>query len=323
MKEYIDLSNRILEFGEVRKDRTGVGTVSLFGEKMVFDLLDGFTAVTTKLVYCKTAIKEGLWICSGSTSNLDLKAQKVSIWDEWALPNGELGPIYGKQLRDFNGVDQLAMLVEGLKNKPFSRRHIISYWNPEVLPFENLSPQDNVELGLQALPPCHAFAQWYVSNADNYDRVRYMHYLNIIERIRMTDEELFLSHNQENYDTDKMNQILDSYNIPKLKLSCQLYQRSADVVLGIPFNLVMYPMLTMMLAQQCGFIHGMYHHVIGDAHVYLNHVEAFKEQLSRDPYPRPILKINNLVESVFDYKTDDFELIDYQHHEPISYAVAT
>lgn len=290
MKEYLKLCKHVLDNGLEKADRTGVGTISTFGYQMRYNLSEGFPIVTTKKVHLKSVIHELLWFINGDTNIKYLVDNGVSIWNDWpykkfkdsseyngqtmkefaamvresdefAKKYGELGPVYGKQWRDFNGngVDQLQRLVEGLKNNPDSRRHILSAWNP-------------VQIDEMALPPCHAFIQFYVS-ADR-------------------------------------------------KLSCQLYQRSADVFLGVPFNISSYALMTMMLAQVCGYELGDYVHTIGDAHIYSNHIEQIKLQLSREPKALPTMKINPSIKSIFDFKYEDFELVGYESHEAIRGAVA-
>lgn len=300
MLEYNNLCLRILDTGEVRKDRTGVGTVSVFGEKLVFNLLKGLPVVTSKKIAVITAIKELLWMLSGSSSNNDLVLNNVHIWDEWKTEDGNLGPIYGSQWRNWissNGsIDQISLLVNGLKNNPFSRRHILNAWNCAFIPDETLSPQENVKLGKMCLPPCHMMAQWYVLKATDQDKKDYLEYMQSIGE--------------------------EPENIPEYKLNCQMYMRSNDVVLGLPFNLIGYSVLTMMLAKQCGYMPGYYHHVIGDAHIYLNHIDNLKKQLERGSYPLPYLKILNGVDSIDNYKIDHFKLINYKHHDPIYYDVA-
>ena len=302
MREYLRLINRVLAYGEARGDRTGTGTVSLFGEKITHNLLDGFPMVTSKTTYYKFSIKEILWMLTGSSNNNDLNKEGVTIWDEWCLADGDLGPIYGKQWRHWptedGEIDQIAILVDGLKNNPNSRRHIISAWNWSYIPNEKLSPHDNVAQGKMSLAPCHMMAQFYVSSVTTDDKIRWSAYQKAIG--------------------------LDGgiENAPDKKLSCQLYCRSQDLCLGTPFNMVGYAALTMMLADQCGYMPGMYHHIIGDAHVYNNHIDGAKLMMRRDPLPLSFLKINKNVESIFDYKIDDFEVVGYKSHPPISFDVS-
>lgn len=323
MKNYLELLQKVLENGERRSDRTGTGTISLFSEKLSFDLKDGFPIVTTKYVSYKTAIHEMLWILSGSTNNNVLLKNNVKIWNEWSLPDGNLGPIYGKQLRNFNGVDQLANLVTGLKNNPFSRRLVISYWNPRDLPDETMSPQDNVLEGKQALPPCHSFIQWYVSSATYPERLKHLWYLYKASEVSMNEEDITIVYHPEKFSDADISDLLEKYNIPIYSLSCQLYCRSQDICLGTPFNLIMYPLLTMMLAKQCGFIYGKYHHVIGDAHVYTDHIENAKLQLARTPYAKPFVSIRSGVQNIDEYSIDDFSFHGYNHHPSIYYPVST
>jgi len=276
MKQYLDLLRHVRENGAFKGDRTGTGTYSVFGYQMRFDLSEGFPLVTTKKIHFKSVVHELLWFLKGDTNTQYLKDNGVRIWDEWADENGDLGPVYGFQWRNWpnaNGasVDQVKQVVEQLKSNPNSRRIIISAWNPSDLPDETVSPQQNVKEGRMALAPCHAFFQFYVSEG---------------------------------------------------KLSCQLYQRSADIFLGVPFNIASYALLTLMLAQVCDLEPGDFVHTLGDAHLYTNHQEQVELQLSRDPLPLPQMKINPEIKDIFDFTFDDFELVDYQHHEHIKGIVA-
>ena len=276
MKQYLDLLRHVRENGTFKGDRTGTGTYSVFGYQMRFDLSEGFPLVTTKKIHFKSVVHELLWFLKGDTNTQYLKDNGVRIWDEWADENGDLGPVYGFQWRNWpnaNGasVDQVMQVVEQLKSNPNSRRIIISAWNPSDLPDETISPQQNVKEGRMALAPCHAFFQFYVSEG---------------------------------------------------KLSCQLYQRSADIFLGVPFNIASYALLTLMLAQVCDLEPGDFVHTLGDAHLYTNHQEQVELQLSRDPLPLPQMKINPEIKDIFDFTFDDFELVDYQHHEHIKGIVA-
>ena len=269
MKQYLDLLQHIIDNGFQKGDRTGTGTKSVFGYQMRFNLEEGFPLLTTKKVHLRSIIHELLWLINGDTNIKYLHDNKVSIWDEWADENGDLGPIYGAQWRNWNneGIDQIADLINSLKNNPNSRRHIVTAWNPSVLPDE--SSKDfaaNVANGKAALPPCHAFFQFYV--ADN-------------------------------------------------KLSCQLYQRSADVFLGVPFNIASYSLLTMMIAQVCGLGLGDFVHTFGDVHIYNNHIDQVKLQLSREPRELPTMRINPDVKSIFDFKYEDFKLENYNPYDAI------
>lgn len=284
MKQYLDLCRRVLEEGSVKKDRTGTGTISVFGHQFRCDLSEGFPLLTTKKVFYRGILEELLWIISGSTNIRPLVLKNVRIWNEWpykaysesdefkgetieefiekikedevfAAKWGELGPVYGKQWRDFFGKDQLLELEKGLKTNPFSRRHIICAWNP-------------AEVDKMALPPCHAFVQFYVSGDGK-------------------------------------------------KLSCQLYQRSADIFLGVPFNIASYATLLAIMADTCGYEVGDFVHTFGDAHIYLDHVDLIKTQLEREPRKLPRLIIKNHHDSVVDYKFEDFEIVDYDPHPTI------
>ena len=273
MKQYLTLLKHIQEKGIEKSDRTGTGTKSVFGYQMRFDLSDGFPLVTTKKIHVKSVIHELLWFLKGTTNIAYLKENGVRIWNEWADKNGDLGPVYGHQWRNWNseGLDQIQEVINTLKINPNSRRMLISAWNPSVLPDTKLSFSENVANNKAALPPCHAFFQFYVSNN---------------------------------------------------RLSCQLYQRSADVFLGVPFNIASYSLLTMMIAQVCGYEAGDFIHTFGDAHIYSNHNEQVKEQLSRELKPLPIMKINKKVKSIFDFTFEDFELINYDPHPLIRGSVA-
>ena len=263
MKQYHNLLEHILDKGVTKEDRTGTGTISVFGYQMRFDLNEGFPALTTKKLHLRSIIHELLWFLKGDTNIQYLKDNNVSIWDEWADENGNLGPVYGSQWRswptaDGRHIDQIKQVVDQLKNNPDSRRIIVSAWN--VGEIENMK-----------LPPCHAFFQFYVAEG---------------------------------------------------KLSCQLYQRSADTFLGVPFNIASYALLTMMMAQVCGLQPGDFVHTLGDAHLYSNHLEQARLQLTRDFRPLPTMKINPEVKDIFDFKFEDFELVGYDPHPHIKAAVA-
>jgi thymidylate synthase len=271
MKQYLELLDKIFTEGNHKGDRTGSGTLSIFGYQMRFDLNDGFPLVTTKKIHLKSIIHELLWFLKGETNLTYLHAHNVSIWNEWADERGELGPVYGHQWRswptlDGRRIDQIQQVIEQLKKTPNSRRIIVSAWNVADLPDESMSPQQNVAGGKMALAPCHAFFQFYVADG---------------------------------------------------KLSCQLYQRSCDTFLGLPFNIASYALLTHMLAQQSELVAGDLIWTGGDVHLYLNHQEQAKLQLTRKPYPLPTLTIKRRPESIFDYKYEDFGIVAYQAHEHI------
>ncbi|WP_076418854.1 thymidylate synthase [Colwellia sp. UCD-KL20] len=271
MQAYLDLMKHVHDNGVDKSDRTGTGTRSVFGYQMRFDLSKGFPLVTTKKCHLKSIIHELLWFIKGESNIAYLKENGVKIWDAWATEEGELGPVYGVQWRNWpasNGetIDQLAQLIHDLKTNPDSRRHIITAWNPALLPDTSISPSENAAIGKQALPPCHTLFQFYVLNG---------------------------------------------------KLSCQLYQRSADIFLGVPFNIASYALFTMMIAQVCDLELGDFVHTFGDAHLYSNHMEQVQEQLSRKPLPLPTMKINPDVMSIFDFTFDDFELVGYEAHPHI------
>ena len=269
MKQYLDLLQRILDEGVQKGDRTGTGTISIFGHQMRFHLDDGFPLLTTKKVHLRSIIYELLWLIKGETNTQYLHNHNVTIWDEWADANGDLGPIYGAQWRNWNGegIDQIQNVIESLKTNPNSRRHIVTAWNPSVLPDEHEKNfAENVANGKAALPPCHAFFQFYVANE---------------------------------------------------KLSCQLYQRSADVFLGVPFNIASYSLLTMMIAQVCNLKLGDFVHTFGDVHIYNNHIEQVKLQLSRKPRHLPAMKINPDIHDLFDFQYEDFTLENYDPYPTI------
>lgn len=278
MKAYLDLMKDVVDNGMDRGDRTGVGTRSVFGRQIRFNLADGFPLVTTKKIHLRSIIYELLWFLTGSTDNRWLQERKVSIWNGWALENGDLGPIYGKQWRSWqcpNGdvVDQIQEVIHQIRTKPNSRRLIVSAWNPAELPDESVSPQANVEAGRMALAPCHCLFQFYVADG---------------------------------------------------RLSCQLYQRSADLFLGVPFNIASYSLLTHMIAQQCDLEVGEFVHTFGDCHLYQNHLtdDIVFEQLNREPRPLPTLKIKRKPASVFEYELEDFEFEGYEPYLPIKAPIA-
>ncbi|WP_417502560.1 thymidylate synthase [Marinobacter sp.] len=278
MKAYLDLMRDVVDNGYDKGDRTGVGTRSVFGRQIRFNLQDGFPLVTTKKVHLRSIIYELLWFLKGSTDNNWLKERKVSIWNEWALENGDLGPIYGKQWRswecpDGRVVDQISEVIDQIRNKPNSRRLIVSAWNPAELPDESIGPQENAEKGLMALAPCHCLFQFYV---------------------------------------------LDG------KLSCQLYQRSADLFLGVPFNIASYALLTHMIAQQCDLDVGEFVHTFGDCHLYQNHLtdDIVFEQLKREPKALPKLVIKRKPDFIFDYELEDFEFEGYDPYPGIKAPIA-
>jgi len=263
MRQYLNLMKDILENGTIKTDRTGTGTLSVFGRQLRFNLAEGFPLVTTKKLHLRSIIYELLWFLKGETNIKYLKDNGVSIWDEWADENGELGPVYGSQWRswptpDGRRIDQIAQVMEQIKSKPDSRRHIVTAWNP-------------AEVDKMALPPCHALFQFYVADG---------------------------------------------------KLSCQLYQRSADYFLGVPFNIASYALLVYMFAQQCDLEPGDFVWTGGDVHLYSNHLEQVKLQLSREPYALPQLLIKRRPDSIFDYQFEDFEILNYQSHPVIKAPIA-
>jgi thymidylate synthase len=263
MKQYLDLMDEILVTGARKTDRTGTGTLSVFGRQLRFDLSAGFPLVTTKKLHLRSIIYELLWFLRGDTNIKYLKDNGVTIWDEWADENGELGPVYGHQWRswptpDGRSIDQISQVIDQIKSKPDSRRHIVTAWNPS-------------EVDKMALPPCHALFQFYVADG---------------------------------------------------KLSCQLYQRSADYFLGVPFNIASYALLTYMFAQQCDLLPGEFVWTGGDVHLYINHIEQARQQMERKPFPLPQLKIRRRPDTIFDYAFEDFEIANYQSHPSIKAPIA-
>ena len=273
MKQYLDLIRHIQSQGTTKADRTGTGTISVFGYQMRFDLSEGFPLVTTKKIHVKSVIHELLWFLKGTTNIGYLQENGVRIWNEWADENGDLGPVYGHQWRNWNseGIDQIHEVIATLKKNPDSRRMLVSAWNPSVMPDTGVSFSENVANNKAALPPCHAFFQFYVADG---------------------------------------------------KLSCQLYQRSADVFLGVPFNIASYALLTLMVAQVCGFEAGDFIHTFGDAHIYSNHSTQIEEQLARTPKALPQMKLNPEIKNIFDFTYEDFELLNYEPHPLIKGKVA-
>jgi thymidylate synthase len=273
MKQYLDLVQHVLENGNQKGDRTGTGTKSVFGYQMRFDLAEGFPMVTTKKLHLKSIIHELLWFLKGDTNIKYLQENGVKIWDAWADENGNLGPVYGHQWRNWNSeeIDQIADLIKELKTNPNSRRMLVSAWNPSVLPDTSISFAENVDNNKAALPPCHAFFQFYVSDG---------------------------------------------------KLSCQLYQRSADIFLGVPFNIASYALFTMMIAQVCDLKVGEFIHTFGDAHIYNNHFEQLELQLSRKPKSLPKMILNPAIKDIFEFTYDDFTLENYEPHDSIKGSVA-
>ena len=282
MKQYHDLLKHVLANGSEKQDRTGTGTKSVFGYQMRFDLSEGFPMVTTKKLHLKSIIYELLWFLNGDTNINYLQENGVRIWNEWADENGDLGPVYGHQWRNWNSeeIDQISEIIATLKTNPDSRRMLVSAWNPSVMPDTSKPFEENVANGKAALPPCHAFFQFYVS--------------------------------PPTVEGDESSR----------KLSCQLYQRSADIFLGVPFNIASYALLTMMVAQVCGYQSGDFVHTFGDAHIYSNHFEQVELQLSREPRPLPKMILNPEVKEIFAFTFDDFTLADYNPHPHIKGAVA-
>jgi len=273
MKQYLDLLNEVLSKGIKKTDRTGTGTISYFGPQLRFDLKDGFPMLTTKKLHLKSIIYELLWFLKGDTNIKYLQENGVRIWNEWADENGDLGPVYGAQWRNWNaeGIDQISMAIDQIKNNPDSRRIIVSAWNPSVMPESGKTFAENVAAGNAALPPCHAWFQFYVADG---------------------------------------------------KLSLQMYQRSADIFLGVPFNIASYSLLLLMVAQVTNLQAGEFVHTFGDAHIYLNHIDQVKMQLGRQAKPLPKMSLNPRINSIFDFKFGDFTLSAYDAHPHIKGAIS-
>lgn len=274
--QYLDLMRHVRATGSMKGDRTGTGIQSVFGYQMRFNLQEGFPLLTTKKLHLRSILHELLWFLKGETNIKYLVDNGVSIWNEWATPEGELGPVYGEQWVSWKGangetINQIAELIKEIKTNPNSRRLIVSAWNPALLPDPKVAPEINAANGLQALPPCHCLFQFYVNDG---------------------------------------------------KLSCQLYQRSADILLGVPFNIASYALLLMMVAQVCDLEPHEFVHTLGDAHLYSNHFEQVETQLERTPYPFPTMKINKDVKDIFGFKFEDFELVDYVSHPHIKAPIA-
>jgi len=268
MKQYQELLQYVLDKGHRKEDRTGTGTISIFGYQMRFDLSEGFPIVTTKKLHLKSIIYELLWFLTGDTNIKYLQENGVKIWNDWADGNGDLGPVYGAQWRNWNndGIDQIKNVIDQINSNPDSRRLIVAAWNPSILPDTSISFSENVANGKAALPPCHAWFQFYVADG---------------------------------------------------KLSCQLYQRSADIFLGVPFNIASYALLTMMVAKVTGLEPGDFIHTFGDAHIYLNHIDQVKLQLSREPMELPKLELHSSINNIFDFSYDDIKIVGYNSHPGI------
>lgn len=276
MQQYLGLLQHILDDGCRKQDRTGTGTLSIFGHQLRFDLSQGFPAITTKKLHMKSVIHELLWFIDGGTNTRYLKENGVRIWDQWADSDGNLGPVYGAQWRSWSdgqnrSIDQLSEVIENLKSRPYSRRHVVSAWNPAQLPDETIAPNKNPAKGKMALAPCHTLFQFHVADG---------------------------------------------------RLSCQLYQRSADVFLGVPFNIASYALLTLMMAQVLKLEPGDFIHTFGDAHIYLNHLDQVHIQLQRQPYTLPHMVLNPDINILFDFRAEDIELKNYQFHPQIRAPIA-
>lgn len=310
--QYETLLQHVLVHGRPKTDRTGTGTREVFGAQMRFNLQHGFPVVTTKKVHLKSVIAELLWFLSGSTNVKDLQAMGCTIWDEWAREDGSLGPVYGEQWRnwqDCNGgyIDQIQQLVDGLRADPFSRRHIVNAWNVGGIPE-------------MALAPCHCLFQFEVSECTTGERITHLDNTDGPATWNAVADNLRKEHGEVR--GEPIDRALDAMGVPRLRLSCQLYQRSADMFLGVPFNIASYALLTHMVAQQVNMAVGDFVWTGGCVHIYDNHLQQVQTQLSRQPYSYPTLRIKRKPASIFDYEPDDFEVIDYKHHPAIKAPVA-
>lgn len=351
MKAYQDLVKDILDNGTYKSSRTGVGTYSLFGRQLRFNLAEDFPLVTTKRTHLKSIIHELLWFIKGDTNIRYLNNHGVSIWDEWATESGDLGPVYGAQWRNWDagvdvnallelldpakrdglsvedsllkllreriptGIDQLSQLVEGLKTRPHSRRHIVSAWNPAVLPDESISPQENVKQGRMALAPCHTMMQFNVREIGVKVRIERLAKKGIQVKVFPPNTPGF---------TDYLARLEKEHGLPHQHtvLDCQLYQRSTDTCLGLPFNIASYALLTMMVAEVCGYSYGDFVWTGGDVHIYENHLEGAKELLAREPNPLPKMIVANQHEKLTEYRFEDFLLVGYDPHSVIKFPIA-
>lgn len=317
--EYLGMMNGIRMIGKERVDRTGTGTTSVFSRNMDFNISRDFPLLLSKKIHWPSVVHELIWFLSGDTNVKYLQENGVRIWNEWADETGDLGPVYGAQWRDFNGVDQIGDLIANLKSDPFSRRHIVSAWNPEVLPFADTEPKKNPPLGHQALPPCHVLFQFYVEE------------LTYSERLHISDQYGLDWGNKTRISNEATREaemkMMDEAGVPRLGLSCQLYQRSADVFLGVPFNIASYSLLTYLVAKTVDMHPMAFYWTGGDCHLYSNHKEQVTEQLQRvedgkipRKYPKVIIKTKR--DRLEDYTFDDIELVDYNPMPAIKAPIA-
>ena len=310
MKQYLDTLQTLVDTATSKDDRTGTGTIAKFGHVMRFNLANGFPLVTTKKIHVKSVIHELLWMLSGDTNIKYLKDNGVRIWNEWADENGDLGPVYGAQWRNWNGegIDQIKNAMRELKDNPTSRRIIVNAWNPSVMPDNSKSFSENVANGKAALPPCHSFFQLYTEK------------LSFIERLELLHDAG--ASTAETSDEFAIRAAFITKNIPVYRLSLMMTQRSVDTFLGAPFNIAFYSLLLEMFAQQANMLAGEFVHSLGDYHIYNNHTEQVNEQLSRTPKKLPTVRLNSRVTSIFDYTYDDIQIQDYEYHPRIKAAVS-
>jgi len=325
MQQYQDLLSYVLNNGRIKEDRTGTGTISVFGTQTRYNLLNELPVVTTKKVALKAVVHELLWIISGSTNINYLKENKVNIWNEWATDNGKLGPVYGEMWRNFPAAgnfgylqDQLQNVINELIGNPNSRRLVVSSWHPDLLPNINFSPKENARMGQQALPPCHTMFQLMTTPMSIRERCEYAD----IKGLYIEDLEIEKYYSKE---TEDYHKLLDRKNVPKNYLSCQMYQRSGDLFLGVPFNITSYSILTYLIARMTNTVPYEFIHTIGDAHIYSNHVDQVKEQLSRDCKKPPTLSLSKKSEqytNINSFKFEDIVINNYEHHPAIKAPVA-
>lgn len=317
MKQYLDSLRDIRENGREKSDRTGTGTISLGGVLNKYDLrFNRLPVVTTKKIHLPSVIHELIWFISGDTNIKYLVDNGVKIWHSWADENGDLGPVYGKMWKDFEGVDQLAEAMRLLREDPDSRRNIVSSWNPRLLPDPSIAPKDNVKFGLQALPPCHTLYQFTTLPMQWHERLEYLS-INRPLDARVFNERLQFSFGEVDYHA-----YLDALDAPRHFLTCHLYQRSGDFFLGVPFNITSYSLFTHMVAQCVNMAPYQLSHYVADAHIYKNHFEQVDLQLTREPMEGPLVYLDNYPRNLSDFRAEHIQVLTYQHHPAIKAPVA-
>jgi thymidylate synthase len=321
--QYLKLMSELLKNGKIKNDRTGTGTFSKFGHQFRADLREGFPLLTTKKIFHKAIIHELLWFLRGDTNIRYLKDNNVNIWNDWALENGDLGPVYGKMWRqwpnqDGTSIDQIGNLIKLIIEQPYSRRQIVSGWNPSLLPVEGVSHKENIQNGKQALPPCHTLFQFCVEDMTTTDRITY-----IKKNDNLLNSVIISMKNKcSDLSSEEVNSILDNNNIPDKFISCQLYQRSADLLLGVPFNLASYSLLTEMIGKVVNMVPKDFIHTFGDVHLYSNHVEQAETQLQRNMMELPTLTINYKGQNIDEFQFNDFLITNYNPHPSIKAPIA-